>query len=56
MLCVPAMGSLPVVLLLLNGTRYSIVTGNKEAIERIAHVSIYICIYMYVHIYTYIYV
>ena len=37
MLCVPAMGSLPVVLLLLNGTRYSIVTGNKEAIERKAH-------------------
>ena len=39
--------SLPVLLLLLNGTRYSIVTGDKEAIERMTHVSIYIYIYIF---------
>ena len=32
--------------------RYSIVTGNKEAIEIIAHVTVYI----YIHVYIYIYV
>ena len=48
--------SLPVLLLLLNGTRYSIVTGDKEAIERMTHVSIYICIYEYICMYIYIHI